>query len=163
MEHFPGLGSATASTEESPATVGLSLEELARRDLLPFRAAFQAGAPAVMLSHASYEPDDFSVPGSLSRKIATDLLRDRERFAGVAITDDLADPPVTSFSSIPDAAVQALRAGADLLYISGAASDQRAAYVAVLRAVQSGRVPRARLDEAVLRVLDAKRNYGLIG
>ena len=118
--------------------------------------------PAVVLSHAFYATDDFSVPGSLSSKIATDLLRRREHFSGMAITDDLADPPIASVSSVPDAAVQALRAGADLLYISGPASDQRAAYVAVLRAVRTGKISRARLDEAVLRILDAKRNYGLI-
>ena len=117
----------------------------------------------MVLSHGFYEPGDFTVPGSLSRAIATDLLRRRERFGGIAITDDLADPPITSYSSVPDAAVQALRAGADMLYISGPAGDQRAAHVAVLRAVESGRLPRARLDEAVLRILDAKRNYGLIG
>jgi beta-N-acetylhexosaminidase len=163
VEHFPGLGAASADTQESPATVGLSLEELAGRDLIPFRAAFKAGVPAVVLSHAFYAPDDFTVPGSLSRKIATDLLRRRERFGGIAITDDLADPPIATSASLPAAAVQALRAGADLLYISGPASEQRAAYVAVLRAVRSGKVPRARLDEAVLRILDAKRNYGLIG
>jgi beta-N-acetylhexosaminidase len=161
-EHFPGLGSASADTQESAATVGLSIEELAQRDLVPFRAAFKAGVPAVVLSHAFYAPDDFTLPGSLSKNIATDLLRNRERFGGIAITDDLADPPIASISSVPDAAVQALRAGADLIYISGPASDQRAAYVAVLRAVQSGKIPRARLDEAVLRILDAKRNYGLI-
>jgi beta-N-acetylhexosaminidase len=162
VEHFPGLGSASASTEEAPATVGLSLGELARRDLAPFRTAFRVGAPAVVLSHAFYAPDDFTVPGSLSRKIIVDLLRRRLRFRGLAITDDLADPPITSFSSVPDAAVKALRAGADILYISGPASDQSAAYVAVLRAVQSGRVRRSRLDEAVLRILEAKRDYGLI-
>ncbi len=65
------------------------------------------------------------------------------RFKGVAMTDDLADPGVTTLESVPDAAVLALRAGADALYISGGAGDQQAAYVAVLRAVQRGRIPRA--------------------
>ena len=63
---------------------------------------------------------------------------------------------------MPDAAVQALRAGADMLYISGDAGDQQAAYVAVLRAVQRGRIPRRRLDQAVGRILLAKQDYDLI-
>ena len=91
------------------------------------------------------------------------LLREELGFAGVAITDDLADPAITSSYSVPDAAVQALRAGADMLYISGSAGDQQAAYAAVLRAAQSGSLPRRRLDEALGRVLEAKRDYGLIG
>ena len=162
VKHFPGLGSGTVPTEEGPSTVGLSVDELTRRDLVPFRAAFRAGAPAVMLSNALYAPDDFTVPGSLSKKIATDLLRRRLRFRGVAITDDLTDPSITFSSSVADAAVRAIRAGADMLYISGTARDQRSAYVAVLRAVRRGKVSRARIDEAVLRILEAKRRYGLI-
>jgi beta-N-acetylhexosaminidase len=160
--HFPGLGSGSASTEEAPSTVGLTVDQLAERDLIPFRAAFRAGAPAVLLSSALYAPDDFTVPGSLSRNIATDLLRRRMGFRGVAITDDLADPAITTFTPVADAAVQAVRAGADMLFISGPPGDQRAAYVAVLRAVRRDRISRRRLDEAVLRILDAKRRYRLI-
>jgi beta-N-acetylhexosaminidase len=160
--HFPGLGTGSAPTEEAPSRVGLTVDELAERDLVPFRAAFRAGAPAVILSSALYAPDDFTVPGSLSRAIATDLLRRRMRFRGVAITDDLADPAITTFTSVPDAAVQAVRAGADMLFISGPPGDQRAAYVAVLRAARRGRISPRRLEEAVLRILAAKRRYGLI-
>jgi len=162
VKHFPGLGSASGSTEQGPAQVGQSPEELDMRDLVPFRAATKAGAPAVLLSHGLYAADDFVVPGSLSRRIATDLLRDDLKFEGVAITDDLADPSITALGTVPDSAVQAMRAGADMLYLSGQAGDQQAAYVAVLRAVRSGEISRARLDQAVLRVLSAKKDYGLI-
>jgi beta-N-acetylhexosaminidase len=162
VKHFPGLGSADQSTELGPASVGLDLEQLRDRDLRPFRAAIAAGAPGVLLSHALYPVSDFTRPGSLTRALATDLLRGELGFQGVAITDDLADPAITSSYSVPDAAVQALEAGADLLFISGAAGDQQAAYAAVLGAVRSGDVPRRRLDEALLRALEAKEDYGLI-
>jgi beta-N-acetylhexosaminidase len=162
-KHFPGLGAADQLTQTGPATVGLDLGQLRERDLVPFRAAIEAGVPAVLLSHALYPMNDFTAPASLSRSIATNLLRDELGFAGVAITDDLADPAITSSYSVPDAAVQALEAGADMLWVSGSAGDQQAAYSAVLRVAQDGRLPRGRLDEAVRRVLDAKRDYGLIG
>jgi beta-N-acetylhexosaminidase len=119
--------------------------------------------PAVLLSHALYPLNDFTAPASLTRSIATDLLRRELGFAGVAITDDLADPAITSSYSIPDAAVMAVRAGADMLWVSGSAGDQQAAYSAVLRAAETGELSRRRLDEAVGRVLKAKRDYGLIG
>jgi beta-N-acetylhexosaminidase len=160
--HFPGLGAATQPTEEGPAQVGLSLSDLRRRDLVPFRAAFRAGAPAVLVSHALYSMDDFTTPGSLSHRVTTDLLRHRLHFRGLAITDDLADPAISAQSSVPDAAVEALRAGADMLYVSGPSGDQQAAYVAVLRAVRSGEVSRGRLDEAVFRILATKHRYGVI-
>jgi beta-N-acetylhexosaminidase len=162
VKHFPGLGAASQSTEEGPANVGQSLDELRARDLVPFRAAIEAGVPAVVLSHGLYTTDDFVTPASLSKKVATGLLKRELKFGGVAITDDLADPPITALGSIPDAAVQAVQAGADMLYISGPAGDQQAAYVAVLRAVRNGEITRRRLDEAVLRILSVKRDYGLI-
>jgi beta-N-acetylhexosaminidase len=163
VKHFPGLGAADQSTELGPATVGLDLDQLRERDLRPFRAAIEAGAAGMLLSHALYAVNDFTRPGSLTRAIATDLLRGELGFQGVTVTDDLADPAITSSYSVPEAAVQALRAGADLLFVSGPAGDQQAAYAAVLRAAQRGGIPRRRLNAALLRALEAKEDYGLIG
>ena len=70
---------------------------------------------------------------------------------------------MTAISAIPDAAVDALKAGVDLVWISGPRGDQEAAINAVLNAVQSGEITRARIDQAVLRVLTAKAALGLIG
>jgi beta-N-acetylhexosaminidase len=161
-KHFPGLGSADQSTEVGPASVGLDLAQLRERDLLPFRAAIEAGVPAVVLSHALYPMNDFTQPASLSAPIATGLLRDELGFAGVAITDDLADPAISATYSVPEAALRALKAGADMLFVSGGAGDQQAAYAEVLRAARSGELPRRRLDEALQRVLFVKADYGLI-
>ena len=160
--HLPGLGSADQATQDGPATVGLELDQLRERDLIPFEAAIGAGVPGVTLAHALYPFSDFTVPASLSPAVATRLLRNELGFEGVALTDDLADPAITALYTVPDAAVDAVRAGADMLVISGPPGDQQAAYVAVLQAVRSGRISRARLDRAVGRILSVKRDYGLI-
>jgi beta-N-acetylhexosaminidase len=160
--HFPGLGATDQSTQDGPATVGLGLDELRQRDLLPFEAAIDAGVPGVMIGSALYPFSDFTVPASLLQLVDTALLRRELHFKGVAMTDDLADPAITTLHTVPEAAVEAFRAGADMLYISGTVGDQQAAYIAVLRAVQRGGVPRRRLDEAVGRILLAKQDYKLI-
>lgn len=160
--HLPGLGATDQSTQDGPATVGLGLDELRQRDLMPFEAAISAGAPGIMIGSALYPFSDFTVPASLTRVVDSALLRRELKFKGVSMTDDLADPAITALYTVPDAAVRAFNAGADMLYISGAAGDQQAAYIAVLRAVQRGRVPRDRLNEAVGRVLLAKQDYSLI-
>jgi len=160
--HFPGLGATDQSTQDGPATVGLGLDELRQRDLIPFHAAIDAGVPGITVSSALYPISNFTTPASLSSAVDTALLRRDMRFKGVAMTDDLADPAITTLHTVPDAAVLAMRAGADLIYISGGAGDQQAAYVAVLRAVKRGRIPRRRLNEAVGRILLAKQDYGLI-
>jgi beta-N-acetylhexosaminidase len=161
-KHFPGLGAAGQPPENGPTSVGLTVPELRARDLVPFRAAFEADAIAVLISHGSYTTDDFVTPGSLSKSIATGLLREELGFAGVSITDDLASPAVTAISAIPDAAVAALQAGVDLVWISGPRGDQEAAINAVLNAVRAGDISRARIDQALLRSLTAKRALGLI-
>jgi len=160
--HFPGLGSGTQDTRLGVSQVGSTLTTLRGRDLVPFRAAFRAGVPAVLTSHGLYTTDDFVTPGSLSRRLLTDLLRRELRFRGIAITDDLADPAITALASVSDAAVRAIAAGADMIYISGPAGEQQAAYVAVLRAVRRGEISGRRLDQAVLRNLSVKRDYGLV-
>jgi beta-glucosidase-like glycosyl hydrolase len=55
-----------------------------------------------------------------------------------------------------------VKAGADMVFISGPVEDQLASYVALLNAVRRGEIKRSRLDQAVLRVLSAKRAYGLL-
>lgn len=160
--HFPGLGAANQDTADGPASVGLTVDELGRRDLVPFRAAVRAGAPAITLGHGLYATDDFVTPASLSPTIADRLLRGRLRFRGMAVTDDLSSPAVTAVMSVPDAAVAALDAGADQLVISGPLGEQEAAYTAVLNALRRGDVPVRRVDVAVTRILAAKRDLGLI-
>ena len=161
-KHFPGLGAAGQPPEDGPTPVGLTVPELRERDFVPFESAFDADARAVLVGHGSYTTDDFVTPASLSKTIATNILRDELEFAGVSITDDLASPAVTAISAIPDAAVDALKAGVDLVWISGPRGDQEAAMNAVLNAARSGEISRARIDQALLRSLTAKQAIGLI-
>lgn len=160
--HFPGLGSAVQPVEAGPAQVSLSEDQLAGADLVPFRAAMRAGVPAMVLSHGLYAADDFVTPGSLSRRIATGLLRERLGFEGVAITDDLTSPAIVSLYEVPDAAITAIRAGADMVQVSGSPEGRQAVYDAVLSAAVSGRIGRVRIDEAVTRILSLKQAYGLL-
>lgn len=160
--HFPGLGSGSADTRLALSQVGSGLGALRARDLVPFRAAIRAGAPAIAMSNGLYVTDDFVTPGSLSPTLIGGLLRRELGFRGVVMTDDLADPAVTALTTVPRASVAAVKAGADLLYVSGPPAEQEAAYDAVLRAARSGAISRGRLREALLRNLSVKRNYRLI-
>jgi beta-N-acetylhexosaminidase len=160
--HFPGMGGASADTDLGPATVGLDRATLLRRDLVPFKVSFQAGAPAVVLSHAFFASFEAVTPASQVPAIVTRLLRERLRFQGVAITDDLSAGAIAALGPIRDAAVAALAAGADLLLIERAGEAQEVTRAALLRAVRSGEVPRARLDEAAGRVLRLKQELGIL-
>jgi beta-N-acetylhexosaminidase len=116
----------------------------------------------VLVGPGLYVTDDFVTPASLSRAVMERLLRATLKFRGVAIADDLEQPAISQGTAVPDAAIEAIAAGADMVYISGPRGDQDAAYTAVLNAVRGHRIPQSRIDEAVLRVLEAKHALGLI-
>jgi beta-N-acetylhexosaminidase len=161
VSHFPGLGAASQDTADGPATVSLDQATLDSRDLAAFRAAFAERAPAVVLSLAFYAAYDPVTPGALTPAVATGLLRDELGFQGVAITDDLDSGAITADYSVPEAAVDALRAGADMVQID-APGEEAGVRDAIVRAVASGSLPEDRLREAASRVLELKRRIGLL-
>jgi beta-N-acetylhexosaminidase len=139
-KHFPGLGSAPASTDEA-RVYGV----LRSRDLEPFRAAIRAGVPCVMVGHAIYPRLG---PRRASLEPETYRLLRRLGFRGVAVTDSLG---VLGSAYAPYWARLALRAGADLV-LTTSARDARRIVAALLPLARAGE-----LDRAVLRVLRYRR------
>jgi beta-N-acetylhexosaminidase len=158
--HFPGAGAASANPDQIRASVGGSLAGLEQRDLIPF-AAIATQAPVIMMSNAVYAAFDGVTPAALLPQ-AVRLLRDRYGYQGVVMTDDLDAALLATGGTAGQAAVSALQAGNDLLYIGGSQGEQLSAYDAVLHAVQSGQISRAQLRNALLRVLTLKARYGLL-
>jgi beta-N-acetylhexosaminidase len=161
LGHFPGEGSASQDPVAAPATVGLSLAELQARDLKPFTAAVTA-TPAMQMSDALFAAIDPAIPAALS-PAAYALLRGKLHYAGIIISGDLVAAASDTGVSVGAAAVAALRAGADLLYVPGGAADQEQAYAAVLQGLRSSQIQPTVLAEAAARVLALKRAYGLLG
>jgi beta-N-acetylhexosaminidase len=90
--------------------------------------------------------------------IITDILRGKLAFEGIVVTDGMTMQGVTDQFSPAEAAIGAIDAGADVVLVP---ADFAQAYNGVLRAAQSGRISRDRLDESVRRVLAAKQWVGL--
>jgi beta-N-acetylhexosaminidase len=145
-KHFPGHGSATQDSHETLPEIDVTQHRLASRDLPPFRAAVQAGAPAVMIGHLDVSSLAPGVPSSLAPE-AYDLLRDQLAFEGVAITDSLGMGAVISQGR---PAVRALEAGADLLLMP---ADTAHTHGVVAEAIRSGDLNRSRVEEAAARVV----------
>jgi beta-N-acetylhexosaminidase len=151
-KHFPGLGAATVNTDDGPATIRAPIA----RDLVPFRAAIAEDVPLVMLSHASYPALDANRIASQSRPIVTGLLRRKLGFQGVIVTDSLEAAAVLARSGIATAAERSLRAGADLILMTGSAS-WNVVYPRLLRAARRDPPFRKRVRDAAARVLALKR------
>jgi beta-N-acetylhexosaminidase len=158
--HFPGTGSASTDPDQMTATVGGSLDALRARDLVPF-AAVAPRVPVIEMSNALYAAFDGVTPAGLLHK-AVDLLRREYRFEGVVMSDDLDAALGATGGDVGAAALAALHAGDDLLFVSGSAAEQRAAYDAVLAATRGDTSVRALVREALLRVLSLKARYGVL-
>jgi beta-N-acetylhexosaminidase len=146
VKHFPGLGGARISTDESPHVRAV----LRRRELDGFRAAARAKVPCVMVSHAFYEALGRRRASFSHRAYA--LLRRKLGFDGVVMTDS-----VSVFGSrwAVFSARASILAGADLILFTNGSDARRA-----IRAL----VPLARhglLDAHVTRVLELRHAFGL--
>lgn len=161
-KHFPNHGAAHSDSHVSLPVVRHDAQTLRSHDLPPFEAAIEAGVPMVMVGHLVYPAIDPDHPASLS-KDAISMLRGDLGFRGVVITDDLAMQGATGGGSPARAAVEAVEAGADLLLISSVPQQQADAYDAVVEAVESGEIPRSRIEKSVGRLLEVKQRYDLRG
>jgi beta-N-acetylhexosaminidase len=157
-KHFPGNAGADPHKVLPKLDIAKGVYE---RDYLPrFASAIRHRVAAVMLSHVVFETLDPDRPASLSPAIIGGALRGELGFRGLAITDDLVMKALTESLSPESSAVAAIGAGADLLMLTNmrAAEGVRDALVA---AVRDGRLPAARLDEAVKRILEVKKRFGM--
>ncbi len=149
VKHFPGHGNTTVDSHTGLPVLSQSRQELDATDLPPFRAGIAAGAQLVMAGHLDVTAVDPGTPASFSSKVLVDLLRGELGFTGVVISDALN----MEGAAQSDAAVRAILAGNDVLLMPPSAIDAK---VSLLEALQSGRLPRARLVESVTRILTLK-------
>jgi len=159
-KHFPGHGDTTADSHTDLAVVDADRDRLNRVELLPFRAAIDAGVDAIMSAHLlvpSLEPDH--LPATLSRRVLQSLLREELGFTGMVVSDAL-DMGAIARNYPPEKAIPvAVNAGCDQLIMP---ANARKSYKILLQAVGDGVVSEARLDEAVGRILATKQKRGVL-
>jgi beta-N-acetylhexosaminidase len=154
-KHFPGLGGAPVNTDDAIATIRRARAAFDALDLVPFRAAIAAGVPLVMVGHARYPALDRSRIASQSRPIVHALLREELGFRGVVVTDSLEAQASLATGGITTVSERALRAGADLLLLTGRGS-YAPVYAHLLAAAKRSPELRARVRESAARVLALK-------
>ncbi len=154
-KHFPGDGATASDTHNGFAYTEKSLQELTSCELVPFADAQRNGADAVMTAHISLPGvTGDNTPASLSRALTTDLLRKSLGYKGLIITDSLEMGAIIQNYTSSQAAVGAVKAGADLILQP---DDFQEAMWALKQAVGSGEISKERLDESVRRIVAAKR------
>jgi beta-N-acetylhexosaminidase len=157
LKHFPGHGDTDVDSHLGLPVVPHARERLVSVELPPFKAGISAGAAGVMVAHIelpAIDPD--KQPATFSPKIIGTLLR--PNFEGLIYSDSMKMAAITKMATPGEAAVRAVKAGIDVILDS---PDSKAAATAIVAAVNAGDIPRARVEQSVRRILEAKARLGL--
>ncbi len=187
-KHFPGHGDTATDSHIGLPVVDVSRERLDKLELVPFRAAIDARVASIMSAHIALpqiEPElaapvralnereaasaefkslteetgvKVTLPGTLSPKVLTGILREELKFNGLIVTDAMNMAALAARYTPAEAAIRAIKAGADMII---KAPDIDAAIAGVKQAVAAGEITEARLNASVERILRAKAALGL--
>ncbi len=179
LKHFPGHGNTDTDSHTGFPVINSSYEELKACELIPFKAAIDAGADLVMTAHIQYPQietetwDSIStgekvfLPATMSHTILTDILRGDLGFEGVIVSDALDMAAITENFSVEDTLKLAVNAGVDLLILPGVKDTEvfrltGTCVDTLVTLVESGEIDEARINESVLRILKLKQKYGVL-
>lgn len=161
VKHYPGHGNVKSDSHLGIPENDTPSDLLNATEWIPFQNAFRAGAEALMTAHVRYNDVDPEYPATLSRKIMTTMLREKQNFQGLVLTDCLEMDAVRAAYGIGEGAVLAVEAGCDLLTFSHTIEAVAEAVQAIYKAVESGRLSVERIDRSYHRILEVKEKYGL--
>ena len=160
-KHFPGHGDTGRDSHITPLFINVGRARADSVELVPFRSAIAADVAGVMSAHIVFPAlTADSVPATLNSKLLQGLLRDEMGFTGLLFTDALDMGAIVRVYSNETAPVMAVRAGIDVL-LQVNPGDVGTVVEALIDAVEKGDLPRARVDEAVRRILTAKARLDL--
>lgn len=182
-KHFPGHGDTAIDSHIGLPVINVNKQRLNDIELIPFRAAIDAGIGSIMSAHISLPLIDdeaaapvrslsdkeassveflsstevdgprVTVPGTLSKKVLTDILRNEMDFDGIIVTDSMGMAGVSARYTPGEAAVRAVKAGADMILKS---PDVDAAIAGVKQAVLNNEIPESQITRSAERILRAK-------
>ena len=179
LKHFPGHGNTDTDSHTGLPLVNRTREELLSNELIPFKAAIDAGAEMVMTAHIQFpqvEPQTYTsitteeevyIPATMSKIILTDILRGELGFDGVIVADALEMSSIWDNYALDDVLSMTIGAGCDMLIVPPVwdASGLETIDNMLDRAValcESGDIDVARVDDSVRRILALKQKYGLL-
>ena len=160
LKHFPGQASTSTDPHTGYSESTRTIDQLRETELLPFKAGIAEGADFVMISHMTLvNALKEKVPASVSKEIITDLLINELGYTGIIITDSFSMGAITKKYKPDEAAIMAINAGADMILMT---PDLETVHDAIVKAVESGEIPRERIEESVRKILKLKIKKNLI-
>ena len=162
-KHFPGGDRYEYRDDHfTVSMINSTMEEWWAEQGKVFQGVIDGGVYSIMITHKAFPAADNSkingkfVPSTLSKKIITDLLKDKMGFKGVVITDGVNMAALRACYPREELYVKLLEAGNDVLL--GVENDS---IDIIEKAVLEGRLSIERINDACQRVLDMKEKLGM--
>ena len=179
IKHFPGHGNTVTDSHLSLPYIGSTAQELKAFELVPFRAAIEAGADMIMTAHIQYPEveqethisrstgERIHLPATMSRRFLTEILRGEMGFEGVIITDALNMAAIENNFTDEDTIRLTIGAGVDILMLPivldmGTFQRIQEMTDTAVRMVKNGEISEERINASVRRILKLKEKYGLL-
>ena len=160
LKHFPGHGDTAVDSHLGLPVVDKSLEELAQSELIPFQKGMEAGAPAIMTTHILFpQIESGKVPATMSRAIISGLLREKMGYKGMIISDCMEMNAIAQYYGTVHGAVEAVKAGVDLICISNTVMFAMEAAQQIYQEVQAGRINIEEFEESVAGIHAYKEQF----
>lgn len=161
VKHFPGHGDTRRDSHIEMPKIDLSMNDLIKRELIPFVSAIENNVDAIMIGHLNMANIDSEYPASLSEKLVDGLLRKKLGYHGVVVTDDLDMGAIRNSYSKGGAGVKAVQAGCDIMLICHDHQNVEESKKQIIEAVNQGVIDIERINDSVRRILLLKRKYGI--
>src|SRR5688572_22759079 len=159
-KHFPGHGDTSTDSHFELPLIEHPPDRLDAVELVPFKAAIEAGVAFIMTAHILVPALDEERPATLSPAVVDDLLKSKLGYSGLVLTDDLEMKAISSRFPTPEATVRAIAAGVDVVLLCGASQEpQFAAMEALVHAVEDRVLPLTRVEDALARHRRAKERF----
>jgi beta-N-acetylhexosaminidase len=160
-KHFPGRGDSATDAHDVLDVIRADKKRMREVELVPFKAAIDAGVKAIMTGHSVYPAYDDKFPTTLSERLLTGLLREELGFDGVIVSDAIGMAAILKQWPLPRACALAIKAGCDTLLLKADDESRSQCFFGIKQAVECGELPQKRVDEAVTRLLRMKYDQGL--
>ena len=147
LKHFPGYGN-NKDTHTGIAVDEREYQSFVDNDYKPFEAGIKAKVPSILVSHNIVKCIDENYPSSLSKKVISEL-RNKLKFTGIIMTDDLAMDAVKSYVEDEKAATMAINAGNDMIITSDFMSMKNE----LLKSVENKEIKEETINKAVTRII----------
>ena len=160
-KHFPGRGDSATDAHDVLDVIKAEKKRMQEVELVPFKAAIDAGVKAVMTGHSVYPAYDDKFPTTLSERLLTGLLRNELGFDGVIVSDAIGMAAILKKWPLPQACAMAIKAGCDTILLKADDESRSQCFFGIKQAVENGELSEERVDDAVARLLKMKYDQGL--